>query len=67
MQKKRFLILSTLLGTLAFFIAASAPAADDLQMKAAGIFRPLPTEMSSPENPLTPEKITLGRMLYYEP
>jgi cytochrome c peroxidase len=66
-QKNRFLILSTLLGTLVFFVAASAPAADDLQRKAAGIFRPLPMEMSSPENPLTPEKITLGRMLYYEP
>jgi cytochrome c peroxidase len=30
-------------------------------------FMPLSTVMDSPKNPLTPEKIALGRMLYYEP
>jgi cytochrome c peroxidase len=31
------------------------------------LFRPLPDVMPSAANPITEEKITLGRMLYYEP
>ncbi|MDH5672415.1 MAG: cytochrome-c peroxidase [Myxococcales bacterium] len=33
---------------------------------ALGAFQPLPEEMGSPDNPVTPEKITLGRMLYFD-
>jgi len=32
-----------------------------------GMFKPLPPAVESPENPLTEEKVTLGRMLYFEP
>jgi cytochrome c peroxidase len=67
MNKSRFFAFFTLFGTLVFSVAASAQTAGELQAKAAGIFKPLPKEMSSPENPVTAEKITLGRMLYYEP
>jgi cytochrome c peroxidase len=41
---------------------AAAPDAAHLAM-----FKPLPAEMSSESNPLSEEKIALGRMLYYEP
>ena len=30
------------------------------------LFAPLPKEMTSESNPITPEKVALGRMLYYE-
>ena len=31
-----------------------------------GMFAPLPEQVLNPENPLTPEKIQLGRMLYFD-
>ncbi len=45
---------------------AAGPDAAALQAKAAGLFKALPKEMSSETNPVTPEKVTLGRMLYFE-
>jgi cytochrome c peroxidase len=30
-------------------------------------FEPLPREFASPSNPITPEKVALGRMLFYDP
>ncbi len=38
-----------------------------LSERAAAIFGALPAEASSAINPVTPEKVALGRMLYYEP
>jgi len=49
--------------------AAPAPAADDpsaLRERAKLLFKPLPDSMESSARPLTPEKIALGRQLYYE-
>jgi cytochrome c peroxidase len=69
-SKSRCVVVSNVLGVLgalALAAAAGAQNADELQKKAAGIFMPLPKEMSSAENPVTAEKITLGRMLYYDP
>ena len=37
-----------------------------LVKQAREIFGVLPEVMSSPDNPVTPEKVALGRMLYYE-
>ena len=56
--------------TLAACIAMTVPTAadDDLQKRANKIFKPIPD--SPPQldrNPLTPEKIELGKMLYFEP
>ena len=56
-----------ILAALAPLAAAGAPTAEELQKRAVGIFRPLPKEMASPDNPVTDTKITLGRMLYYDP
>ena len=50
--------------------APSASSATDpvaIQTRAAAIFGVLPDEGPSASNPLTEEKITLGRMLYYDP
>lgn len=48
--------------------AAVAPAKPDLGIDAAKLaaFAPLPAKMESPSNPITPEKVELGRALYYE-
>jgi cytochrome c peroxidase len=39
---------------------------DDLLKQAKNIFGPLPQVMSSDKNPITPEKVKLGKMLLYE-
>ena len=41
------------------------PALDLAQVRA--MFAPLPSRFDAPENPATPEKIALGRMLYFDP
>lgn len=66
MRKFRYLALSSLVGAAALLVAASVPPAPELQKKAAAIFKPLPKIMESPDNPVTPEKVALGRMLYYD-
>jgi cytochrome c peroxidase len=48
----------------------AAPLSPDraaLMQRAQGVFKPLPSEVTSAENPITEEKVTLGRMLFYEP
>src|SRR5947207_350606 len=47
--------------------AQAGPDAKALQGKAAGLFKALPAAMTSDQNPITPEKVALGRMLFYEP
>jgi cytochrome c peroxidase len=39
---------------------------DDVWRQAKQLFGPLPQIMSSEKNPITPEKVTLGKMLFYE-
>jgi cytochrome c peroxidase len=46
--------------------AAAGPDRAALRERASGIFGVLPDEAVNPENPVTPEKIALGRMLYYD-
>ena len=60
-----FLILFILL----LIITGAAFADDDeVLMKRAGqILGPLPPDMHSEENPITPEKVKLGKVLFYEP
>jgi len=47
-------------GAVALVAAATADAAR------LAAFAPLPRAMEAPDNPITPEKVALGRMLYYE-
>ena len=46
--------------------AALQHKADSLMNLAGNFFKPLPAEALNPENPLTPEKIALGKALYYD-
>lgn len=59
-----------LLPCMLFFLVSTVPVAhaadSDLLATAKKFFAPLPADMPSPENPITPEKVSLGRMLYYE-
>lgn len=52
---------------LSLFLVAVAICATDIDPALLSQFRPLPDAIASPGNPLTPEKIALGWMLYYEP
>jgi cytochrome c peroxidase len=45
---------------------APDPAIAALREKARGIFGVLPSEAPNPSNPSTPEKVALGRMLFFE-
>lgn len=45
---------------------ARAPSTTELQTKAKALFAPLPAVMESPKHKLTPEKISLGHMLYFD-
>ncbi len=51
------------------FLLMSAGKADDAKLleEARRYFKPLPEVAESKENPVTPEKVELGKMLYYEP
>ena len=48
-------------------LLAAADSDAALMNQAKAIFGPLPTAMSSPGNPITPEKVKLGRTLFWEP
>ncbi len=51
---------------LAVAQASEAATREELQTRAKAILAVLPEAAPKPENPFTPEKIDLGRMLYYE-
>jgi len=58
-----------LLGTIAFAAACTGRAARPgagLVKQARDLFGALPDVMASPDNPVTPEKVALGKMLFYE-
>ena len=53
---------------LAVIVASSALAADPLRDQVKGLFEPIPgTPRALPGNPATPEKLALGKMLYFDP
>ncbi len=53
---------------LAFLMAGTAALADPLRDQAKGLFEPIPEAAPAlPGNPATPEKIALGKMLYFDP
>lgn len=49
--------------------AARAATSDDeaLLTRAQGIFKPLPQDAATTEYPVTPERVTLGRLLFFDP
>jgi cytochrome c peroxidase len=44
----------------------AAPVASEIPAEYLQMFQPLPDTIASPENPITPEKVELGRMLYFD-
>ncbi len=53
---------------LFFVFCSDAPAADELQQQAATMFKPIPKSAPVIErNPVTPEKVELGKMLFFDP
>ncbi|MEJ2683532.1 MAG: cytochrome c peroxidase [Candidatus Sulfobium sp.] len=65
---KKITILGIMLALVAIIYAFPAFAGTDdaLLSRAKQFFGPLPSAMTSPENPITPEKVKLGKMLFYE-
>ncbi|GIU78839.1 MAG: cytochrome-c peroxidase [Bryobacteraceae bacterium] len=47
-------------------LGAAASVAVDVPESRLRMFKPLPAAVENPKNPITPEKVELGRMLYYE-
>lgn len=45
---------------------SNVPDADSVMLMAKNFFQPLPSEAVNPDNPVTPEKVALGKQLYYE-
>jgi cytochrome c peroxidase len=68
MKGRRFAFLLVVAATVVVYIACGQRAAQTATIDAVKLelFQPLPTAMTSSANPLTDEKIALGRMLYYE-
>ncbi len=48
-------------------VVAQDQSPDPLQQTAQAIFAPLPEVVDNPDNPVTPEKVELGKMLFYDP
>jgi cytochrome c peroxidase len=67
MRKEFFMYLLSLLLLLLAVTPAHAQSTDLVAM-ANKLFKPLPAAMPAPaDNPTTPERVTLGKMLFFEP
>ncbi len=71
-MKKYYPLITAGIIALSFlaFLAKSTAAAgpdDELMSRAKSVFGPLPTSMPAADNPITPEKVKLGRILFFEP
>jgi cytochrome c peroxidase len=54
------------LATLAQLVARAASDADRLR-QAQSLFARLPPDMASPDAPIAPQRVELGRMLFFDP
>ncbi len=56
------------IAAVALVMSAPAQAADDLLSQARELFKPIPsTAPRLADNPITPEKVELGKMLFFDP
>lgn len=67
MRHRQFIPSLTLAALLFVAVMPSRAADPDLLAQARQVFKPLPVDAATAENPLTPEKIRLGRLLFFEP
>ena len=65
-KEDRAWLLILLMLLLVIVSTAFADGDDALIIRASQILGPLPASMPSEENPITPEKVKLGKMLFYE-
>jgi cytochrome c peroxidase len=63
---KRIVFLCLVLSVISMSPAWGASEDDALLARAKQFFGPLPSVMSSAENPITPKKVKLGKILFYE-
>src|SRR5512136_338896 len=63
------IVIISICCTILYFTAPlfAAGPDDDLMNRAKAVFGPLPASMPSADNPITPEKVKLGHVLYGEP
>ena len=57
-------------GIALLVIVAPATAAEseaERLKQAQGLFQPLPRDMATPETPITPQRVDLGRLLFFDP
>src|SRR5512135_487450 len=59
------LLLTLVLIPVTYLLSASGKV--QVNAEALKLFAPLPAVMSSPDNPVSDAKVTLGRILYYDP
>jgi cytochrome c peroxidase len=59
------LLLTLVLIPVTYLLSASGKV--QVNAEALNLFAPIPAVMSSPDNPVTDAKVTLGRILYYDP
>ncbi len=70
MTRMRFGVLLPCAGALAAIFACAVSAEDSEQAlleRARQLFKPLPSNASTPERPVTPERVALGKALFFEP
>lgn len=64
----KLFLRTLLLGTVAWAGLAGTAGADDLRDQALELFKPLPATVPAVQNnPITPEKIALGKALFFDP
>jgi cytochrome c peroxidase len=66
-RRIRWFALLLMLILISVTYLLSAPGTVQLNADALKMFAPLPAVMTSVDNPLTEAKVTLGRILYYDP
>jgi cytochrome c peroxidase len=67
MRKRVIALAGGMLIMVASLVGAKADKSDNVLEEAKKYFKPLPTVVDNPDNPVTPEKVKLGKMLYYDP
>ena len=57
-------------GIALLVVVAPATAAEseaERLKQAQGLFQPLPRDMATPDAPITPQRVDLGRLLFFDP
>ena len=59
--------INILIGAILFGASMNVMAAETVMQQAQGLFEPLPADMGTQEFPVTPERVELGRALFFDP